>query len=164
MNLIRRKSPAAMTNPARMFNEWDPFRRLSELMRWDALRDTPALFAGFEAGEFLPDFEVKETQESYQFTGDLPGVRDKDLQVTMESNMLTISGKREEEKRTDEDKYHSYERRYGAFSRSFVLPDNADTEHVRADLKDGVLTIVLPKRASAQARQVKVSTAKSPRE
>jgi HSP20 family protein len=76
--------------------------------------------------------------------------------------MLTISGQREEEKKDEGDRYFAYERSYGTFSRSFTLPEGADTEHVRAELKDGVLTIVVPKKPEVQPRRIDVqSTGKS---
>jgi HSP20 family protein len=111
-----------------------------------------------DAASFVPTFDVKETKDSYMFKADLPGVKESDLELSLSGNMLTISGQREEEKKDENDRYFAYERSYGTFSRSFTLPEGADTEHVRAELKDGVLTIVVPKRAEVQPRRIEVQS------
>jgi HSP20 family protein len=111
-------------------------------------------------GEWMPDFEVKENKDSYLIRGDVPGLGEKDIEVSLSGNVLTIAGKREEEKKEETDKFYTYERSYGAFSRSFVLPEGVDTEHIHSELKDGVLTLALPKSPKASTRKIEVKRAK----
>jgi HSP20 family protein len=133
---------------------WDPFEMMQELIGAEPFRE---LTRG-EATGFVPTFEVKETKDSYTFKADLPGVKESDVEISLSGNMLTISGKREEEKKDEGDRYFAYERSYGTFSRSFTLPEGADTEHVRAELKDGVLTIAVPKKPEVQPRRIDVQS------
>lgn len=136
----------------------DPFQTMRELMRWDPFRET-ALGPWLEpSATFIPPFEVKETKDAFQFKADVPGIDAKDIDVKLANNRLTVSGKREAEKSEKGDTYYSYERSYGSFSRSFTLPEGANEDAVQADLKDGVLEIVVPKKPEMKARQVQVKT------
>jgi HSP20 family protein len=148
-NLIRRGSSGAELAPRLP----DPFEMMRNLMRWDPLAEM-----GFGRGElaFAPTFEVKETKDAYVFKADLPGIREEDLDVSLTGNRLTVSGKREEEKRQEEDRYYACERTYGSFSRSFTLPEGVDAEHAEADLSSGVLTITLAKRPEVKPRKIEV--------
>jgi HSP20 family protein len=103
---------------------------------------------------FSPDFDVKETSDSYVFQVDLPGIRDSDVDISITGNRLNISGKREQQQEQTNDNYYVAERCYGSFTRSFTLPQGAELDHVLADLKDGVLTITVPKQAQAQPRKI----------
>ncbi|MFN7135345.1 MAG: Hsp20/alpha crystallin family protein, partial [Myxococcales bacterium] len=103
---------------------------------------------------FVPRFEVKETKDGYVFKADLPGVDEKDVDVSLTGNRLTISGRREAEERKEGETYFAYERSFGSFSRTFTLPEGVDTEHVDAELKNGVLTIQLGKRAEMKPRKI----------
>jgi len=85
-----------------------------------------------------------------------PGVREEDLDISLTGNRLTVSGKREEEHREEDDRYYAYERSYGSFSRSFTLPEGGDVDHARADLSNGVLTVTLPKRPEVQPKKIEV--------
>ncbi|HYG68700.1 MAG TPA: Hsp20/alpha crystallin family protein, partial [Anaeromyxobacteraceae bacterium] len=105
---------------------------------------------------FVPSFEVKETKDAYVFKADLPGIREEDLDINLTGNRLTVSGKREEEKRSEEERYYAYERSYGSFSRSFTLPEGVDAEHVDAELRDGVLTVRIAKRPEVQPKRIEV--------
>jgi HSP20 family protein len=130
----------------------DPFRMMRELMGVDP-------FAGMVApagAMFAPDIEIKETKDAFVLCADLPGVREQDVEISITGNRMTVSGKREEEERREDDRYFAYERSYGSFSRSFALPESADLERVHADLKDGVLHIDVPKRAEMTARKVEI--------
>jgi len=131
----------------------NPFEGLQELMRWDPFRDLGMPFA---QGGFFPDFDLKETGDAYVFKADLPGVKESDLEVSLTGNRLTISGKREEENRQESDRYFTYERSYGSFTRTFTLPGGLDEEHVQAELKDGVLSVMVPKAAGAQSRRIEI--------
>jgi HSP20 family protein len=130
----------------------DPLRMFREL--WGA--DPFAGLVSPSGTTFAPDMEVKETKDAYLIQADLPGVQMKDLEVSITGNRLSVTGRREEEQRREDDRYFVYERAYGTFSRSLVLPEGADVDKLRADLKDGVLQIIIPKRAEVQARRIEV--------
>ncbi len=155
---IRRNQPReqiATADPLRGMGSMmtiDPFRMIRDLMGADP-------FAGLVAPtgvSFAPDIEIKETKDAYVLKADLPGVREGDVEVSVVGNRLTIGGKREEEHREEDDRYFAYERTYGTFSRSFTLPEGADLDKIKADLREGVLNIEVPKRAEVQARRVAI--------
>jgi HSP20 family protein len=131
----------------------DPFEAMRDLLNLEGFTGG-GLVGG---GTFLAPFEVKETKDSYIFKADLPGVKEDDLEVSVTGNRLTISGKREAEQKEEKERYFAYERSYGTFSRSFTLPDGADTEHIQADLRNGVLNVVLPKKPEVQPKKVTVT-------
>lgn len=138
--------------------EWEPFRMMRDLLRWDPFREMAPIWSGEEraAGSYIPTFEVKETKDGFVFKADVPGVKEQDLEVSLTGNRLTVSGKREAEREDKGDTYFTYERSYGSFTRSFTLPDGVDAEHVRADLKDGVLSLILPKRPEMKPKKIDV--------
>lgn len=136
---------------------WDPFRTMRDLIRWDPFAALSA-FPSQPVATFAPDFEVKETQESFVFTADLPGVAEKDVQVQLSENRLSVSGKRESEKTEQNDTYYATERSYGSFTRSFVLPEGVDGDKAHAQLKNGVLSIAIPKRPEALPRKIAVQS------
>lgn len=142
------------TNPSTAL---EPFRALRDLLRWDPYRE--ANWLPMEtAATFMPSFEVKETKGAYMFKADLPGIKDEDLEINVLGNRLTITGKREQERKEDTDTYHLMERSYGSFSRTFNLPDEVEAEHVHAELKEGVLNLTIPKRPEAKAKKVKIQS------
>jgi HSP20 family protein len=145
--------------------EWNPLRQMREWLRWDPFREMPPTFSGFPAFERLewsPTFDVTENKEAFLFKADVPGVKKEDLEITASGNRVQISGKRDAEKETKSDTLYTYERQYGSFLRSFTLPEGTDLEHAKSELKDGVLTLVIPKLPGAQAKKIPISiTAKS---
>lgn len=140
--------------------EWNPMRAMREMLRWDPFREMAPAFSGFpsleEAG-WNPSFEVTENKDSFLFKADVPGVKKEDLEITTVGNRIQITGKRESEQESKTDTVYTYERQYGSFSRSFTLPEGADISHAKTDLKDGVLTLVVPKLAVAQARKIPIT-------
>jgi HSP20 family protein len=136
---------------------WDPFRLMREMLRWEG--GEPLLAADFRA--FAPTFDVKETKDAYIFRADLPGVKEEDLEIQLTGNRLTISGRREEEKREQGETYYATERSYGSFSRTFTLPEGADGEHVTADLKSGVLQLAVPKKPEVQPKKISIGKAEA---
>jgi HSP20 family protein len=136
----------------------EPMRMFRELLKWDPFTQMAPLWSGNEAAEFMPAFEVKETKEGFVFKADLPGVKESDLHVGLSNNRLSVTGKREQEKSEKSDTYYTYERSYGSFSRSFTLPEGVDADHIKAELKQGVLTIEVPKRPEALPKKVPVQT------
>lgn len=140
--------------------EWSPMRAMRELLRWDPFREMAPMFgAAFEHLEWTPSFDVTETKDAFVFKADVPGVKQDDLEISVTENRLQVSGKRESEAEKKTDTVYTYERQYGSFCRSFTLPAGVDVEHARSELKDGVLTLVVPKRAAAQSKKIPVSTA-----
>ena len=137
----------------------DPFALARELFGWDPLLryDWPARQGGQAAATFNPSFNVVERDDGYYISADVPGVRDADIDVTVHEGHLVVSGSRNQEQRKEGENYFLYERTYGNFSRAFKLPDNADVEKVDASMKDGVLEILVAKRASAKPRKVQLT-------
>jgi HSP20 family protein len=140
--------------------EWDPFTQMRELMGWDPFETMTQLLGTRprEATAFVPAFEVKETRDAFIFKADLPGVQEKDLDISLTGGRLVVSGRRETEKRDENERYFAYERGFGAFSRAFTLPEGVDAEHISAELKDGVLHLMLPKLPEVQPRRIQVSS------
>jgi HSP20 family protein len=94
MNIIRRQEP---TTDMPMVTRWDPFRMMREMMRWDPYRELSPMFSMEEwKGVFTPDVDVKETPNAYVFKADVPGMKEKDIEISLTGNRLILSGKREE--------------------------------------------------------------------
>src|SRR6185437_11467374 len=110
---------------------------------------------------WAPAVDIYETENELVLKADLPEINEKDLDVRVENNMLTLHGERKFDQTVKEDNYLRVERSYGSFSRSFSLPNTVNTEAIKAEYKNGVLTVQLPKRAESKSRQVKVSVAGS---
>ena len=105
--------------------------------------------------EWNPAIEIVESDNEIVLTAELPGLEDKDIHIGVEENLLSVSGERKFEKK-EEGEYLRCERWYGKFSRSFRLPETADLEQIKAGLKNGVLTISVPKKEEARPRQIEV--------
>lgn len=152
MSLIRRVTPE---HPVAVAQETDPLRWL---LRWDPFREmTPSWFnRPTVEPTFAPAFDVKENKDAFLFKADLPGMKEPDIEVKVTGDRLVISGKREAEQEDKGETYYAYERTFGSFVRTFTLPDGFDSEHVVADLRDGVLTVVVPKKPLAQARTISI--------
>ena len=137
--------------------DWDPFRAMRDLMGWEPFAALSPNFRALESAAFSPDFEVKETKEGFVFRADVPGVKDADLDVKLTQNRLSIAGKRESEKTEKGDTYYTTERSYGSFTRAFTLPDGVDTDKIKAELKEGVLTLLVPKKPESQPKTIAVT-------
>ena len=133
----------------------DPFALARDLLGWDPFfrTDWPARTQS-QPSSFAPTFNVIEREGGYHISADVPGVREEDVDVTVQDNYLVISGSRNAEERKEGDNFYIYERRYGNFSRAFALPDNADPESVEAHMKDGVLDVKVAKRETAKPRKI----------
>jgi HSP20 family protein len=132
--------------------DWEPARMLRQFFGWDPFREMMPMLRGGQT--FMPAFDVKETKDSYLFKADLPGVKESDVEITMTGNRLTINGKRDAEKEEKNDTYYTYERSYGSFTRAFTLPEDVDRDNVHAEMRDGVLTLHIPRKAEAQPKQI----------
>jgi HSP20 family protein len=136
----------------------DPFRMVREMFQ-----DPFGGLSALAETAFRPNLDVAETNDAFDIRVDLPGVEEEDVEVAVTGNRLTLSGRRDAEEMREGDRYVAIERAYGAFSRSFVLPDSADLDHVEAQLRDGVLMIKVPKRSEMKGRKVSIQgTSRSP--
>jgi HSP20 family protein len=111
------------------------------------------------AGDLMraPETDVVETEREIRVITEMPGLKRENIEVDVENNVLTIRGeKREERTESEEGKYHLAERRYGTFTRSFVLPRDVDSENIQASFEDGVLTVRIPKSEKARRRKISV--------
>ena len=139
---------------------WEPFRSIEDVFgrmpslfdRWPRLLD-----ANGEARlEWSPSVDISETDTEYLIRAELPAVKKEDVHVTFDDGMLTLSGERTQKKEEKTEKFHRMESFYGKFSRSFSLPDNVDSAAIRAESKDGVLTIHVPKRKIEQKKATEI--------
>jgi HSP20 family protein len=106
---------------------------------------------------WAPAVDIYETENELVVKADLPDVNEKDIDVRVENNTLTVRGERKFQEKTEKDNFLRVERTYGAFSRSFSLPNTVNNEAIQAEYKNGVLTVTLPKRAESKPKQVKVN-------
>jgi HSP20 family protein len=142
---------------------WDPFRELEDMSdRLNRMFSHPALpqTNGKETmvvADWVPSVDVSETDGEYQIKAEIPDVKKEDVKVTLEDGVLTIQGQRKHEKEETGKKYHRVERSYGSFVRSFTLPDLVDEEKVKAEFKDGVLSLQLPKSEKAKPKAIEVT-------
>jgi HSP20 family protein len=144
---------------------WDPFRELEEMTerlnrlfgRAMSLRENSK--ERLTVADWVPAVDIIETDSEYQIHAELPEVKKEDVKVTLENGVLTIQGERRQEQEHQGQRYHRVERSYGRFIRSFTLPDHVDDTNVRAEYKEGVLHLYLPKseKVKPKAIEVKVS-------
>jgi len=139
---------------------WDPFREVVALQnRMNTLfgnmnneNENPMTTASF-----VPAVDVYEDEKKVVLKLEVPGIEEKDLDVSVENNTLTVKGERKFEKEEKEENFHRIERRYGSFYRAFTLPTTVDTEHIDAKYENGVLKLELKKKPEAQPKQIKVN-------
>ena len=138
----------------------EPFRGLSTFQdQFNRLFNEQFRHNGEESAltTWAPAVDIYETANELVVKADLPDVNEKDIDVRVENNLLTIRGERKFEKSVSEENYLRVERTYGSFSRSFSLPNTVNPEAIAAEYKNGVLTVTLPKREESKPRQVKVT-------
>jgi HSP20 family protein len=143
-----------------VITRWDPFRELSALQnRMNRLFEEQYGHGeeSMTTGAFVPPVDVYEDEHSIQLKLEAPGIDEKDLDIKVENNVLTVSGERKLENEEKQENFHRVERRYGSFSRSFTLPNTVSTDDIQADYNSGVLKIRLAKRAEAKPKQIKVN-------
>jgi HSP20 family protein len=141
-------------------SRFEPFRGVSSLQ--DQINRLFSEAFDRSSGEanltaWAPAVDIYETEHELVVKADLPDVKLEDLDVRVENNLLTIRGERKFEKKVNEDSYLRVERAYGSFSRSFSLANTVNSEAIKADYKDGVLTLSVPKREEAKPKQIKVN-------
>jgi HSP20 family protein len=138
--------------------EWDPMRAMREMLRWDPFREMAPMFPAFEPAAFSPSFDITENKDAYLFKADMPGVKKEDIEITTTGNRLQVAGKRDSEHETKTDTVYTYERQFGSFCRAFTLPESADLAHAKSELKDGVLTLAVPKKAGSETKKIAISS------
>jgi HSP20 family protein len=144
-----------------LLTRWDPFREFVTLQdRMNRLfRDSFGPEGRDEAlttTTFAPPVDVYEDEHNITLKIEVPGIDEKDIDVRVENNTLTVHGERKFEKEEKEENYRRVERQYGSFTRSFTLPPTVDPEQVQADYDKGMLKIQLAKKAEAKPKQIKV--------
>lgn len=119
------------------------------------------LSTGTNGGTWVPAVNVEETKDAMVLSAELPGMTEENISIELENNVLTISGEKSEERTEgdEERRYHLWERRYGAFQRSFTLPRTVKGDDIRANFDKGVLQIVMPKVAEAKTRKIAINQA-----
>lgn len=139
-----------------MLGRFDPFEELSRLQD-----DWSRALGRRERGRvaFQPAVDIYESKDAIFVKADLPGVKAEDVTLHVENHVLTLTGERKMEKVESDEGWHRVESTYGAFTRSFQLPNGVDVEAIDASMNDGILTLKLPKRAEAQPRRIQVKTA-----
>src|SRR6516225_9293904 len=141
-------------------SRFEPFRGVSSLQ--DQINRLFSETFDRSSGEanlttWAPPVDIYEGEQELVVKADLPEVKPEELDIRVENNILTIRGERKFEKKVDEKNYLRVERSYGSFSRSFSLASTVNSEAIKADYKDGVLTLTIPKREEAKPKQIKVN-------
>jgi len=145
-----------------LITRYDPFREFVTLQnRVNRLFGNPRGPEGQDEAltstAFAPPVDIYEDEHSVTLKIDVPGIDEKDINVHVENNTLTVHGERKFEKEEKEENYRRVERQYGSFTRTFTLPNTVDQENVQADYDKGVLKVRLAKKAEAKPKQIKVN-------
>ena len=145
---------------------WDPFRDLVTLReRMNRLFEDAFTSRGEEkdlvASSWSPSVDIFETENEIVLTAEVPGVDEKNIEIKLEDNTLSLKGERNFEKETKEENYHRIERSYGSFYRSFTLPRNIDQDNIKAESENGILRISMPKKPELKPKKVKILKPKS---
>ena len=144
--------------------KWNPFfadlaateDRFKRLVGRDDFWNKEGVTTG---GEWAPVVDIIENDKALTVKAELPGIEAKDVAVTIDNNVLTLRGERHIKKDVEKENYHRMERAYGTFARSFVLPAFVDAENIKAEFKNGLLMVTVPKKANARTRAVEVTAA-----
>ncbi len=143
------------------------------IIRWDPVRDMVTLrekmnrmfedaFTGkgedkdLVTSSWAPAVDIYETESEIVMTAEIPGIDEKDIEIKIEDNTLTLRGERKFSKETKEENYHRLERSYGAFYRAFTLPNSVDTDNIHAEHENGILRVTMPKKQELKPRTVKI--------
>ncbi len=108
--------------------------------------------------EFMPPVNVSENGEYLRLEAELPGLREEDIEIEFENNILTIRGEKTEEREEEEERFHVWERQYGSFQRSFTLPRSVRGDDITAKFENGILTVMLPKTPEAKGRKIHIGS------
>jgi HSP20 family protein len=141
---------------------WDPFHEMTSFQdRMNCLfanfrMRTPLAEEEIAQGKWVPAVDIYETTKAIILKTELPGITKEDIHVEVKDNTLTLKGEKKFSKEVQEESYHRIERSYGAFQRVFTLPGTVQADRVKAQCKDGILEIILPKAEEAKPKQIKV--------
>jgi HSP20 family protein len=139
-------------------SEYNPFATLQREI--DRLFDGLATnFSSFPARGLVPSMDLSETDKEIEITAELPGLEEKDVQLNVTDNILTIRGEKKNEREEKEKDYHLVERSYGSFTRSIQLPAGVNPDGIKAVMSKGVLKVTVPKPAPAQAKKIDINAA-----
>ena len=140
--------------------KWEPLREMDDLLDryvrvlgWPNERGREPV----ATGDWLPRVDIAETDAHYAIHAELPAVKPGDVQVTVDSGVLTIRGERKQESEEKGKKFHRVERSYGSFIRSFSLPESVDADSISAQFEHGVLNLTIPKKAKAVPKTIEIS-------
>jgi len=136
-------------------HEFDSLRKEMDRLFNDFYRSVSKGEEGFDS--VYPLMDVKETKDEFVITAEIPGVSKDDVKISIVNNQLTIKGEKKCEKKENDEKYHRVERAYGSFQRSFTLPNLVDSNKIKASFKDGVLTVILPKKEEVKPKEISIS-------
>ncbi|HOV91076.1 MAG TPA: Hsp20/alpha crystallin family protein [Syntrophorhabdaceae bacterium] len=140
---------------------WKPWREMERIRKemdniWDTFFDRRPV-RGDGVSEWMPSLDVSETKNSYIVKAEVPGIDPKDVEISLSENVLTIKGEKKQEKEEENENYHIIERSYGGFTRSFKLPGQIQGDKVKANYKNGILKITLPKTEEAKKKEIKIT-------
>jgi len=143
--------------------KWNPFREMENLQHrlfslWNPLSSQRTGYGEetMTLSEWCPLVDIREDKQEYLIKAELPEVKKEDIHVAVENGVLSIRGERKFEKEVNDQRYHRVERAYGTFERTFSLPDDADAAKVKAEFKEGLLTVHLGKSEAAKPKQIEV--------
>ena len=143
--------------------KWNPARELEEISTrlnrvfGKSFDRTDTGNEMMSVADWMPSVDISETEAAYLIKGEIPGVNKEEVKISIQDGLLTIQGERKHEKEEKGKKFHRVECSYGSFVRSFQLPDDADESNVKAEFKDGMLNVTLPKSAKAKPKSINVS-------
>ena len=143
---------------------WEPFRELAalqnEMGRWmnQLAGGVGTTIGDGQSSTWLPAVDVWETEDELVLSFDLPGIPEDKIAVELEDNVLTVSGERERVQERSEDRFYRFERRFGQFSRSVTLPAGVQEDKIKADYKDGVLEVRVPRPEEQKPKRIEVGT------
>lgn len=136
---------------------WEPFKEMEDLFRQFSPAYSRALRSrNGDLGAWTPAADISETPAEYLIKADLPAVKKEDVKVTLENGVITISGERKQEKESKDENEIRVESFHGTFTRSFALPDDIDPKTIRAEAKDGVLKVHIPKTQTPKPKTVAI--------
>lgn len=148
---------------------WDPFREMVTMReKMNRLFEDSLAQKGEDkdmmTSNWAPAVDIYETANELVLTAEVPGIEEKDIEIKIEDNTLTLRGERKFEKETKEENFHRIERSYGSFFRAFSLPNSVDSDRIQAEHENGVLRVIMPKRQELKPKTVKIlKTAEKPK-
>ncbi|HPR91420.1 MAG TPA: Hsp20/alpha crystallin family protein [Candidatus Paceibacterota bacterium] len=158
MNIINKKKAEkdpSVANDSHALSLRDAINQMVSESIWDPLNSLEL----WQHQPLYPKVDISETDKDIKVIADVPGLKPEEIDIDVDEENLTISGKHANETEDQSNKFYRYERQYGEFQRSFVLPNRIKPNEVTADMKDGVLTLVLPKESPTSKQKIKINKA-----